>query len=634
MQNPDTTSLASDSNTKRKNPMLEQMRSKLKANLFAPPPEVTHSPELSLSTDEGKSNTTTSPEISNASNAIQDMSMSNGSISKKNGRENFEDFRNKIKISLFGAPTPPVGTTTPPLGEIDFAHYDSLDSATFSQSDVNELAVDRDTQMPNKISSKSANSTMARSQKYEEIKVDTKSSTVYHPKSGGIFNHSKRSPQEIFQEIEEEQDPDIHFINDEAEFALTYELGEFLGEGTTGTVKKCHKVHDDTQLFAVKIVDYKGDNEILKLIVKEFKNHKKLNHKNIIKVYEMYIEHSRTKIFTIMELADCREMFDVIHSIGKYSEATASSIFLQILTAIHYLHSQGVCHRDLKPNNILVSDDGTIVKIADFNVSKFIENKSKKLKQMLEPNFKMWTYTGTVAFIAPEVFNETEYGPAVDMWSAGVILYTMLCGFQPFQAEYLHDLIELIKEAKYEFPSEPWDGISHEAKDLVTKCLRKNATTRYDPWKALTHPWISHQGKVSSIPITATVTNLVANVRRNARGASIHELFSRSSPSGRRDRSVTVNEIILPQRHSVEPPNPHARMQARTVLQHIESRNYDEDDPSPKNTPPLPESMFLSEKYTNKRMNSCINPSSWDSSAFTAIVERKESVDLEEDIKS
>ena len=113
------------------------------------------------------------------------------------------------------------------------------------------------------------------------------------------------------------------------------------------------------------------------------------------------------------------------------------------------MHSRGCCHRDLKPNNILCNEDGSEVKITDFNVSKFDENRKKRCKFGFSlEKIKMWTYTGTfsllpflneslgtIAFSAPEILQETEYNESVDMWSAGVVLYTMLCGYQPFNAE-------------------------------------------------------------------------------------------------------------------------------------------------------------------------------------------------------
>ena len=156
--------------------------------------------------------------------------------------------------------------------------------------------------------------------------------------------------------------------------------------------------------------------------MKEFKNHKNLNHKNIIKVYELYIDYVTKRIYTVMELAECNEMFETIQDLGNYSgivisfklasqqflEAVASGIFKQILSGINYLHLSGVCHRDLKPNNILVSNDAKIVKITDFNVSKFTEKKSK-YSGLSTQNYKMWTHTGTIAFTAPEVFNDSEY---------------------------------------------------------------------------------------------------------------------------------------------------------------------------------------------------------------------------------
>jgi serine/threonine protein kinase len=287
-----------------------------------------------------------------------------------------------------------------------------------------------------------------------------------------------------------------------------------LGEGTSGTVKKCTK-NGTNQAFAVKIVRYRGDTEILLLNIKEFKNHKRLNHKNIIKVHELYIDYITKKAYTVMELTECQEMLEVIKDLGHYSEAFASGIFKQVLSAINYLHLNGVCHRDLKPNNILVSKDGKIVKILDFNVSKFSEKNSKNYTALSTENYKMWTLTGTIAFSAPEVFTDTEYTESVDMWSAGVVLYTMLCGYQPFQADCLEDLIELIKKGKYEFHTDLWDNISSQAKDLVKCLLTVNHKIRYSPFQALMHPWVANKGKVSDKSISGVIGNLWSYLNRS-----------------------------------------------------------------------------------------------------------------------
>jgi serine/threonine protein kinase len=96
------------------------------------------------------------------------------------------------------------------------------------------------------------------------------------------------------------------------------------------------------------------------------------------------------------------------------------------------MHKNSVCHRDIKPDNILVSADGNVVKITDFNISKFSSVRATKITH----NIKMWTNTGTVNYLAPEILNDEPYTEAVDMWSVGIVLYIMLCGSHPFMHEY------------------------------------------------------------------------------------------------------------------------------------------------------------------------------------------------------
>lgn len=178
----------------------------------------------------------------------------------------------------------------------------------------------------------------------------------------------------------------------------------------------------------------------------EFKNLSKLRHKNIVEAYELYIDNDHAKVYLLMEYVQGREMFDYIVEIGVYTgkqevpasepiEETAKQLFKELLLGIQFLHQNGVVHRDLKPNNILALDDGKGIKIADFNVAKFFDGEYKDSKTLQKTKLKMYTYTGTLAFSAPEIFDNDSYDEAVDIWSAGCVLYTMLSGFQPFYHE-------------------------------------------------------------------------------------------------------------------------------------------------------------------------------------------------------
>eukprot|EP01017_Pseudomicrothorax_dubius_P026307 TRINITY_DN2923_c0_g1_i2.p1 TRINITY_DN2923_c0_g1~~TRINITY_DN2923_c0_g1_i2.p1 ORF type:complete len:358 (-),score=52.97 TRINITY_DN2923_c0_g1_i2:178-1251(-) len=220
----------------------------------------------------------------------------------------------------------------------------------------------------------------------------------------------------------------------------------------------------------------------------EFRNLKRLKHENIIEVYELYYHADENKIYLVMELVEADEMFEVIKGLGAYCERDACEIFRQILLALEYLHSQGVVHRDLKPNNILV-DKRLKVKIVDFNVAKFSE-KYKDYSSFSKHNYQMLTYTGTIAFSAPEIFLGGEYTEAVDMWSAGVVLYTMLGGCQPFASEFAKELVDQIVAGEYSFPDDPWRYISNEAKSLIKACLQKNPEERVVPLEALKHQWM------------------------------------------------------------------------------------------------------------------------------------------------
>mmetsp|Transcript_16118 Transcript_16118/g.13654 ORF Transcript_16118/g.13654 Transcript_16118/m.13654 type:complete len:156 (-) Transcript_16118:463-930(-) len=148
---------------------------------------------------------------------------------------------------------------------------------------------------------------------------------------------------------------------------------------------------------------------------------KKLDHPNIIKLYEIY-EDARY-IYLVLELCSGGELFDRITNKGSFAEAEAIEAFQQIMHAINYCHSFNITHRDLKPENFLYlnDDDESPIKVIDFGLSK----RGNTTQDV------MTTRAGTPYYISPEVL-QGKYDQSCDIWSAGVIMYILLCGYPPF----------------------------------------------------------------------------------------------------------------------------------------------------------------------------------------------------------
>jgi len=183
-----------------------------------------------------------------------------------------------------------------------------------------------------------------------------------------------------------------------------------------------------------------------------------------------------------MEAMKGGDLFDRLVKKKVYPEDEARVVIRNIVKAVLYLHEQGLVHRDLKPENMLLASkkDHVTVKIADFGFSKNIE----------EGNL-LSTPCGSPGYVAPEIANEQSYTTGVDLWSVGVIMYTMLVGFPPFYSDDNEQLLDLVSEGKYTFPKKYWRGISRDAKHLITKLLEKNTTERYTAQQVLQHPWIT-----------------------------------------------------------------------------------------------------------------------------------------------
>jgi len=251
-----------------------------------------------------------------------------------------------------------------------------------------------------------------------------------------------------------------------------------LGSGAFSIVKLAiHKKTKDQR--AIKIIDKDAIKEKKEMLEREVDILKRIQHPNIIAVVEIY--ETPRYLNLVMELATGGELFDSIVSRGKYSEKDAARIVQQVASACSYLHSIGIVHRDLKPENLLLENKSpdSRVKIADFGLSKMMEAQSV-----------LQTACGTPGYVAPEVLIGEGYNQEVDVWSIGVIMYILLCGFPPFYAENNSKLFEKIMSGSYSFPSPYWDKISSSAKDLIRCMLVVDPKKRFTSIQVSEHPWI------------------------------------------------------------------------------------------------------------------------------------------------
>lgn len=176
-----------------------------------------------------------------------------------------------------------------------------------------------------------------------------------------------------------------------------------------------------------------------------------------------------------MELMSGGDLLSYVRKRRQLKEDVAKSVFKQIVHAIDYCHEKGILHRDIKLDNILLTIDGG-VKLCDFGVSK-----------QIKPGDRMSDQCGTPAYIAPEILEDKGYeGFAVDLWSAGVVLYAILYGTVPFRANNMTELQKMIKSANYTLA----DGISKQAKNLLKRLLEKDPSQRITIAQIKAHPWL------------------------------------------------------------------------------------------------------------------------------------------------
>ncbi|KAJ0399309.1 hypothetical protein P43SY_000148 [Pythium insidiosum] len=270
-----------------------------------------------------------------------------------------------------------------------------------------------------------------------------------------------------------------------------YVLEDVIGAGTTSKCYRCRRLTDG-RIFACKVInkrrlafDRPRRDVITRQLRREVEVLRQLDHPNIAKLEDSF--ENDTYMILIMELLEGGELFDTIIERGRLRESDAKHIAASVLSAMSYMHAQGVVHRDIKPENLLLAksscDAGPVdVKIIDFGFSKTLDSTQGTTCSFL----------GTGGYLAPEILQHQPYTSAVDMWAFGILLYMMLCGRLPFATRTQLEPGQSVKSLyRLSFPQRYWRGVSDDAQDLLRRLLVLQPSSRVSAQAALEHPWFS-----------------------------------------------------------------------------------------------------------------------------------------------
>ncbi|KEG08979.1 putative serine/threonine protein kinase, putative,protein kinase [Trypanosoma grayi] len=280
-----------------------------------------------------------------------------------------------------------------------------------------------------------------------------------------------------------------------------YELGETLGRGNFSKVKVGYDREDGSK-WAIKIIDRKllEQEKTMRHIKREVAVMRRLNnHKNIVQLRE--VMQTPNNIYLVLELVTGGELFNEIVKSKRLDEPTARRYFHQLIAGLYYCHKKGFAHRDLKPENLLLDENRTL-KITDFGLSNLMPS--------INGNYAlMHTMCGTPTYVAPEVLRDGGYnGHIADIWSCGVVLYVMIAGYLPFDAETMNGLFLKIERGDYRRLRTG----SNEVRDLIAQMLTVDPQKRITLGKIMAHTWFQIDWDASMLKgATDSLNSTVSN---------------------------------------------------------------------------------------------------------------------------
>ncbi|KAG5645667.1 hypothetical protein DXG03_005504 [Asterophora parasitica] len=248
-----------------------------------------------------------------------------------------------------------------------------------------------------------------------------------------------------------------------------YTLGKVIGEGAYGKVRM-----GTHRLTSTRVAIKQIPKAMSASLTREIHHHRQLHHPHVTQMYEVIATES--SIWIVTELCCGGELFDYLAEKGRLAEEEAKIIFGQLCLAVAYLHENGIVHRDLKLENVLL-DERCRVKLGDFGFTREFERGSF-----------METFCGTTGYASPEMLQGKKYqGPEVDVWSLGIIMYCLLTGTLPFDDDDEDVMRQLIIQGDFEDP----DWLSIESRDLIKNVLQKDVARRLTIPQILAHPWFT-----------------------------------------------------------------------------------------------------------------------------------------------
>jgi len=258
-----------------------------------------------------------------------------------------------------------------------------------------------------------------------------------------------------------------------------YQLGDVLGEGGFAVVKIATN-SSSKEKVAIKIIAkvIQADTEAINIITREIQILHLVEHHTCVSFIES--RETNDNIYIVMEYVGGGDLLDAILDVGGFDEHRSAKSISDILHGLDYLHYSGICHRDMKPENVLFHPDQEVWKIADFGCATLFTDQ----------NPYMHDFEGTIQYMAPEILLGEKYTKSIDVWATGVITYVSLSACFPWEGRTDAEVQESIMRYKIKFYSPEFDNVSPDAIGFILRLLEMNVDKRITVESALNHVWI------------------------------------------------------------------------------------------------------------------------------------------------